>query len=119
MAKAGIVVRLKIRWRRPKLALRSPFCEPCVATAAGQLLRIQKELTRTTATEVAAHRQDRADAAAREPPAASAEVVGAASPALCRLLTVDHPRSSELIHEHAKASGPEGFLDRHLHRAVF
>src|SRR5260370_40275740 len=36
-----------------------------------------------------------------------------------RLLAVDHPRRAELIHEHAKTLGPEGFLDRHPHRSFF
>src|SRR5260370_41098442 len=36
-----------------------------------------------------------------------------------RLLAVDRPGYTELIRKHAKADGPEGFLEGHLHCAVF
>jgi hypothetical protein len=35
-----------------------------------------------------------------------------------RFLAIDHPRDAELIDEHAKAGGPEGFLQRHPHNAA-
>jgi len=36
-----------------------------------------------------------------------------------RLLAVDRPGYAELTDKHAKADGPEGFLEGHLHCAVF
>jgi hypothetical protein len=36
-----------------------------------------------------------------------------------RLLAVDRPGYAELIDKHAKADAPKGFLEGHLHRAVF
>ena len=36
-----------------------------------------------------------------------------------RVLAVDRPGYAELIDKHAKADAPEGFLEGHLHCAVF
>src|SRR5260370_16771472 len=36
-----------------------------------------------------------------------------------RVLAVDRPGYAELIDKHAKADAPEGFLEGHLHFAVF
>src|SRR6516162_10481859 len=44
---------------------------------------------------------------------------GAAAQGLSGFLAVDHRRRAELIDEHAKAGGPKGLLNRHLHRPFF